>query len=255
MLFRNKWLPAVVLVGVVVFAIAAVAMLTGTITAAQQIEEDVKVIEPTVAGIDKDLDNVKLAARTNQLALRILDAAEPLSGQADATLKQAKSIDRTVPKILDTAGSINDTAKAIGGTVDAIHGNVGAINGNVQSIQDRVHSINGKVLSINSSVNSINRSVVTINGAGKGILGRVRSIDVDAARINRRARIIIRAVGPRRRRNTISRDLFLTLRQVGPGHRGVGGESIHGHANSIDCSPLVNTLRVITRPGFNYCGR
>ncbi|MDQ4130219.1 MAG: hypothetical protein M3133_04395 [Actinomycetota bacterium] len=155
MLFRNRWLPAVVLIVVVIWAVAAVGMLIGTLQAAQAIDTTGNSIRPTVGQVDRDLDNVKLAAKTNQIALRILDSAEPLSGQADKTLKEARSIDRTVPSILNRARSINETALGIGDTVGAIHGNVTGIHGTVLSIGRTVRSINRNVLSINGSVQSI----------------------------------------------------------------------------------------------------
>ncbi len=251
MLFRNRWLPAVVLVVTVAWALAAVAMLIGTLRAAQAIDRTGDVIRPTVGGIDKDLDNVKLAAKTNQIALRILDAAEPLSGQADQTLRAARSIDKTVPSILNTAQSINDTAKGIGETVDAINFNVNAIHGTVFSIGGTAGSIHGKVGSINASVQSIGGSVRSINGSGRAILGHVRVIDSDVAGINRRASRVISIAQP------IRTDLDAVRDQVGAGN--VGGhtnQTIHGHANSIDCTDLLELLRThFSKPNFRYCGQ
>src|SRR5919106_2812050 len=96
-----------ILVGVIAWALAAVLMLTSTLVTANQIDDTVAYIRTQVSPIDKDLDSVKLAEKTNELAGRILTAAEPLSGQLGTVLDNTNSIDATAKSINDTAGQIN----------------------------------------------------------------------------------------------------------------------------------------------------
>lgn len=207
-------LAGIVLVLVVAWALAAVFMLTRTLVAAQQIDNRVDFITHVVTPIDNDLDGVKLLEQTNQAAGEILQAADPLSGQLAQVQVSAKGIDANVREILNTAGSINQTAKAI--------------NPNVHSIEDTV-------LAINDNVTSIHRDVTDIEARGHPTLATVRSIDVGVAGINRRADVVIGLV------RAINVDTDSILRQVGVGHP----DSIHGHANSIDCSVVVTTAGTV----------
>jgi len=258
-----------VLVVVIVWALAAVLMLTGTLVNAREIENTLPLINSQVLPIDEDLDNVKLAQETARLTERIRVAAAPLSDQADRILGEAQSIDRTAASILTTARSINGTAEAINGNVLAINDTVGAINSNVVSINGTVNSIGGSVSSINSRVSSVGADVASINARAGSILAKVgprdaadgdsirasvrsilgrltvldpetQSIDTGVAAINRRADAGIGLA------EQVKGDFGPILTLVGrePGDPGLhstdGPGTIHGHANSIDCSTLLN---------------
>lgn len=221
-------LAGIVLVLVVVWALAAVFMLTRTLIAARQIDNRVGFITHYVSPIDEDLDAVSLLTQTNQAAKEILVSADPLSGQLAEVQTAAQGINVNVREILTTAGTINETVKVINGTVDGIHGNVLAINGNVTDIH--------------ASVRGIHSSVT-------GILGEVRSIEPGVAAINRRADVIIGLV------SAIKADTGAILAQVGPGHASTaGGAGIHGHANSIECALPVQVAGIVTGGG-NYCNQ
>ena len=272
-------LPGIVLVVVIVWALAAVLMLTGTLVNAREINDAVPLINSQVLPIDEDLDNVELAEETARLTEQIRDAAAPLSDQADRILQVAGNIDRNAASILVTARSINDTANAINGNVLSINDTVGAINDNVVSINGRVGSIGASVASIGSRVSTVGGNVASINSRVGSVLGAVgasnatgdgsiratvdsilgtfrtlepetRSIDEGVAAINRRADAGIQRVG------LIQGDLAAVRTLVGrvPGdpalHNTDGPGTIHGHANSIDCSPLLNILG-----RTDYCGQ
>lgn len=271
-------LPGIVLVLVIVWALAAVLMLTGTLVNAREIDDTVPLINNQVSPIDKDLDSVKLAAKTAQISGRIRVAAKPLVGQTDRIIEEARSIDGSVVRILETAGAINGNARSINGRVRSINGTVRAINGNAVSINDTVNSILANALSINRSVDSIDPRVTSINarvgsifnrvgpvGARdrsiKGSVGRIlasfrgiepetRMIDSGVAAINRRASRAV--VGVR----SLKSDFAPVLVRVGSGLLGAAGHStagdgaIHGHANSIDCAPLINS-----GGPTQYCGQ
>ena len=272
-------LPGIVLVVVIVWALAAVLMLTGTLVNAREINDAVPLINSQVLPIDEDLDNVELAEETARLTEQIREAAAPLSDQADRILQVAGNIDRNAASILVTARAINDTANTINGNVLSINDTVGAINSNVVSINGRVDSIGGSVASIGSRVSTVGGNVGSINARVGSILANVgprdaadgdsirasvrsilarltelepetRSIDEGVAAINRRADAGIQSVG------LIQGDLAAVRTLVGrvPGdpqlHNRDGTGTIHGHANAINCSRLINVLGPT-----DYCNR
>jgi len=256
-----------VLVIVVAWALAAVLMLTGTLLAARQIDDRVRFIRGQTSAIDEDLDAIRLAGETGRVARRIDAAARPLSGQLDqvigtaeridftgrSILGSAKSIEGRAARIRSTAASIEGTVASIGGRVGSIEvnarsiesnarsieGRVGAIEANARSIEGRVGSIEGRVAGIGGSVRAIGGRVGRIRGSFAEILPVTRSIDPGVAEINANADRTTDVVTP------IAGDIRAILDQVGfgldragrPGHQEAdGGKTIHGHANSIDCS-------------------
>jgi hypothetical protein len=262
-------LPGIVLVVVIVWALAAVLMLTGTLVNAREIDNTLPLIKAQVLPIDEDLDNVKLAEETARLTERIRIAAAPLSDQADRIIVEARKIDRNAASILVTARAINGTAKTINGNVLAINDTVGAINSNVVSINQTVNSIGGSVFSINGRVSRVGGNVATINRRVTRVLGAVgpagatdggsikasvdsilgtfqaldpvtRKIDAGVMAINGRADVGIDLS------DQLKGDFGPILTLVGrvPGdpelHSTDGPGTIHGHANSIDCSALLN---------------
>ncbi len=242
-------LAGAMLVVVIAWALAAVLMLTATLVSAKQIDDRVVVITRNVEPIDQDLENVRLLTETNRIADGILEAARPLPGQLDELISINPSIDRNVLQILDSAQQINQTAKAINGTA-------GAINSTVNSIHATATDINGTVDSILGNVRAIHATTITCPDPGQPgrapqtgdiIANLERSIRACGTKgipgINRRVDIVLAAV------QGIKGDTANVLAQVGPGHEFPGGgASIHGHANSIDCSPAV-------RPASTRCGQ
>ena len=236
---RYRGLAPTILIIIVVWAVAAVLMLTGTLVAARQIDDRVNNdITVSVPEIDKDTDNVKLAARTAEIAKDILPAVDNISNQLTRVEDEATSINRRVPQILSTARSINGTVRQIEReVVGQIGPTVQGIGGSVQSIGAHVQSIHGSVRSIRASGGGILSTVAGSGGIERGV-----------ANINARADRGIAVVG------AIAQDLEDVLLEVGPGHEQVdetgrfaGGASIHGHANSIDCR--IQALTSVTFPG------
>lgn len=260
----STMLPGLVLVILIFWALAAVLMLTGTLINAREIDETVDVINQQVAtsdGIDQDLDNVKLAAETNRLTIKIRRRAQPLTGQANQVIREASSIDRRVDSILSTAGSINETAGSINSTVRSIGGNVQSINGTVVSIHGLVQGIGADVFSINRTARSIFQRVGPVNATDNSINASVSRILPDLTAINSEVRSIDRGVAAINGRGDraiggargIKGDFEGILTQVGlgspAGHQS-GKATIHGHANSIDCAALINLVG-----NTQYCNR
>lgn len=228
----RRGLAPVLLVLVVVWALVAVLLLTGTIVAARHIDQDVAIIRPEVNDIGTDTRSIKLAQRTVRISGRISEAAQPLTGRLSSTLREARGINGTAKSILLRVFSINNTAAAINGnvreintTVHSIDSNVRGINANAQAINANAQAINASVRDINTDAKSINASVKSIRGRAGTILASGKRIDRDVAGINRRAEI---ARGPV---SLIAGDLDAVLKGV---------LSIDRHANSIDCSNLIN---------------
>lgn len=207
---RKGTLPAITLVLVIAWALAAVFMLTRTLAAAQDIDGRVVAVNNQVGPIDEDLDATRLAGETATISQQILVQAKPLAGLLDQTLGSTESIDKTAKSVLETAEQINAT--------------VGAINETVTSINPTVDEIGAKLNAVEGNVNSIQASVNAIGNNFVEILSEVQSIDVGAAGINRRANVVTEiAVG-------IEGDLSEVFRVVGV---------INANADAIANSPLL----------------
>jgi len=235
----------VVLVVLIAWALLSVIFLTGTLLAARSIDRSVsgvtnrvtedgkpeKNIKTTVQEINKESPFIAEAKKTVVIAEAIRKAAEPLSPSLERTLQTAdKGIDPKLESILgkvndinEVAVSINTTAKDIGGTVDGIFTNVVEINQKVKSIGSLAVNVRMSANEINGSARSILGSLSTINSTAESIDRRVQMI-------NERVRSVINETGP------IRKDLAGVLANVGTQN---GTNTVLGHANGIDCSPLL----------------
>ncbi|MGH3569468.1 MAG: hypothetical protein ACRDRH_26315 [Pseudonocardia sp.] len=184
------------LVVIIAWALFAVAMLTGTLVAAQKIETRVAVINDDFPTIGQNLESIPLAVETGRIADEINRVAAPIGPQ--------------FTQVVDAVGSINAAAKTVNDNVVSINGSVKMINDSVKTIAGNVSSIDTTLTAVNGQAGSINASVVGIGGSFDGILGEVRSIDVEVAGINNRADVVIgQALG-------ISRDLDKVANDVLP---------------------------------------
>ena len=149
--------------------------------------------------------------------------------QVDTELTNVPQLDQTAA----TAAEIDTATK----NLDRQAGEIVAA---AQSIDRTVASILSNATSINSSVGSINPTLSSIQGVVRAIDGGSLGSRVGVAGINGRVLEIRRAVAG------IKGDTGSVLAQVGLGHGGPGGLSIHGHADSIDCTVVL---------GGSACGR
>jgi prophage DNA circulation protein len=161
-----------ILVGIVVWAFAAVACLVTILMTANHIDERVAFIRSQVTPIDHNLETVKVLEQVNKNADAINAAAAPLSGQLNQVQDHTTSI-------VSEASAIDDTAKSINGTVHSIDQNVNDIHGSVLSINSLAHSINGTVHDINANAGSINGTVHNINDSLGNVLSLVYNIRGD----------------------------------------------------------------------------
>ena len=241
----TRGMSPVVLVIVIAWALLSVIFLTGTLLAARSIDRSVsgvtnrvdengkpeKNIATTVEEIGKDSPFIAETKETLAISRAIRKAAAPLSASLGRTLETAdKGIDPKLKSILGTVGEINTTAGQINGTVNGIGGSVDTIFTSVIEINQKVKNIGRRVDNVNTSATEINGSARAILGSLSTILSTGRSIDRRVTMINERVRSVINETGP------IKRDLAGVLANVGTQD---GTNTVIGHANGIDCSPLL----------------
>lgn len=225
-----RGMSPVVLVVLIAWALLSVLFLTGTLLAARSIDRSVAVIKPNVDEIGDEGQYIDQARTIADKTVKIRAAAHPLAASLARTDEVAKKgIDPKLKSVLGKVGQINQVAGEINTTVLAIGGTVDGIFGNASSINSSVKSIGRSGDSINRLTKTINASARNILGDAGGILSRVNSIDRAVATIVGQANTIL-DVAPK-----IGTDLNTVLGLVGSGH----GGTIHGHANAIDCSPLL----------------
>jgi hypothetical protein len=164
-------------------------------------------------------------SRTTLAAQQIDDRVEVIVGETTPINEDLVN----VPKLDETvriAADINDAARPLSAQADQIIAAARSIDGTVSNILGNAQSIGGSVGSISGTVNALTPVVRSINDGVAGINGRVdRAIELARG---------------------IQNDLAAIVTQVGfpagpAGHRQAGGGlSIHGHANSINCSTAIN---------------
>lgn len=169
------------------------------------------------------------------------------------TIVAAQQIDRRVAFVTTQTGPIDDNLDAIelaqetgeiaedissaaaplSGHLDDVVSSARSIDSTGQDILATVGAIGDDVDEIAATAGEISASVDDIHGNFSELLPVVRSIDDRVAGINRRADDATDVV------SAIERDTGDILAELGPGHGTPADAGIHGHANSIDCSPLV----------------
>lgn len=159
--------------------------------------------------------------------------------QLTRTTVAADQIDDRVKKIRGEVGLVDeeltnvpqlDQTSGTAAEIDKATRNLSAL---ANDIVTSARSIDTTVSSILSNATSINATVGSIGGSVGAIQPTVRSIDAGVAAINARVARIRGSVAG------IKADTGNVLADVGPGH----GPTIHGHANAIDCNPLLQLLR------------
>jgi len=160
--FKSNALPGLMLVIIVFWALSAVLMLTGTLGAANRIDERVKTINSDVAPIDTELDTVPILTDVSKTASDIRTAAAPLTGGLGKVLEDVGTIDTSAKAILVSASEINGKVKTINTSAKEINGSVNEIGPAIFTIEDTANEINGTVDSINGSFVGINAYVQRI---------------------------------------------------------------------------------------------
>lgn len=159
--------------------------------------------------------------RTTLAAQQIDDRVDVIVGEVDPIAQDLTNVpkldetDRIARDILTAAQPLAAQAQEINTVARSIDGTVTQIEGNAISINRTVGGIRGNVTNLEPVVRSINDGVAAINGRVDRIIGLVAGIKVDLDNV---------------------------LAEVGtntPAGHGGAGRTIHGHANSINCSSAV----------------
>lgn len=154
--FKSNALPGLMLVIIVFWALSAVLMLTGTLGAANRIEERVNTINSDVAPIDTELDTVPILTDVSKTAEDIRVAAAPLTGGLGKVLEDVGTIDTSAKSILVSANEINAKVKTINTSATEINGSVNTIGPSIFAIEGTANEINGTVDTIHGSFVGIN---------------------------------------------------------------------------------------------------
>lgn len=219
-MFRESGFARLVLFLILIWTVAAVAMLVETLVEADEINDQAAVISDNLDNANRDLEAVAKLQKTVRLARAIDSELEPLPRLLGEEVAVTHSIDRNARQILAEAGSIR-------ARVFLLENLVASVAGRVDSIAAHARSIRGDATSIASFL------APTLEVA--------QSIDAGVAGINARADLAIEQAA------RIQHDTELVRRQAGPEHRVRGvGSTIAGHAHSIDCSALIS-------PDQPYC--
>jgi len=251
----------VVLVILIAWALLAVIFLIGTLLAARSIDRSVsgvtnrvtadgkpeKNIKQTVEEIGKEGKFIDEARKTVQISTAIRKAAEPLSPSLGRTLKTAETgIDPKLKKILGKVNDINQTAGEINTTVLGIGSTVDSIFTSVMSIGGSASSISGDVGQIRTSANQISGSARSILGSLSSVLAVANNIDRNVNGITTQVKIVDGTA------DNILTDFNGILANVS-GDPKAHNNTVHGHANGIDCSPLL--LNFIPTNTSLYCNK
>ncbi len=167
--------------------------------------------------------------RTTLAAQQIDDRVEVILGEVDPIAEDLTNVpkldetDQIAKQILTAAQPLSAQAQEVITLAQSIDGTVTQIEGNANSINGTVKGIRGNVSNLVPVVRSINDGVAAINGRVDRIIGLVAGIKVDLDNV-------LAEVGT----NTPA------------GHGTPNSKTIHGHANSINCSSAV---RVGAAPG------
>lgn len=239
-------LATTVLVIVIAWALGAVFLLTRTLVAAHQIDERVAFVTTQTDPIAEDVDLVRLAADTADIAEEIADRVAPLDDQLGEVAATADHIESTSTSILATAraiersaGRIEDRGASIARTVTSVEGSAADIEATAGSISDVADDIEAEVDSTGGRFATLVTIVESIAcGSGEAdrtdrattlAEQRARCDASGIAGIVNRAQVVVRLA------ERIEADTGDIVAQVGLDHREDGDTTLHGHANSIDC--------------------
>jgi len=217
-----------------VWGLLAGLMLVKTLVATKQLHRRVDAITHTVSEIDTKTEAVSLMEETNRTSAELLTAARPLPGQMDEMKTITHGMRAKVDSILASSGSIETQSKSIEASVLAARDTAGSINATAKSINATVADINNTLRTTRDAAAQINTSTKGINAAIVDLLPVTKGIDAGIGQSNRG----IQAAG----------DIVVAIR-ADIGNVLAGMPDIQKHAKSIDCSPLIGLIGILSGPG------
>ena len=227
-------LARTVLAVVGVWGLLAGLMLVKTLVATKQLHRRVTAITHTVSEIDSKTEAVSLMEETKKTSADLLTAARPLPGQ----LEEMKTITHTmrgkVDSILASSGSIETQSKSIESSVLAARDTAGSINATAKSINSTVAGINTTLRSTRDAASEINASTKGINASIAALLPVTKGIDGGIGKSNQGIQAAY--------------EIVLAIR-ADIGNLLAGVPDVQKHAKSIDCSPLIGLVGILSGPG------
>jgi uncharacterized protein YoxC len=176
-------LPVIALIVVLVWVVFAVAMLTGTLLSARNIDNQVVEINKVYPQVHKNLGAVPLAFETARVAGEIDKAAKPVGPAFTKVVEDVNGIQASVESILAAGGEINASVKSINAGVHSIDSVVvpigqvlGEVKDDVDCINDSVHGIDHKFDKILDTSRDIRDQVKGINHRADIIIDTVKDI-------------------------------------------------------------------------------
>jgi hypothetical protein len=219
---------------VAVWGLLAGLMLVKTLVATKQLHRRVDAITHTVSEIDTKTEAVSLMEETNKTSVDLLTAARPLPGQLEEMKTITQGMAGKVNSILASSTSIETQSKSIESSVVAARDTAGSINATATSINATVADINNTLRVTRDAAAQINASTKGINAAMAALLPVTKGIDAGIGQANRgiaaAAEIVV----------AIRADIGNVL---------AGMPDVQKHAKSIDCSPLIGLIGILSGPG------
>lgn len=175
----TQWLLG--LLGVIVGVVIVVILLARVLVAANSINDKATHIRQLGGAINESTAAVLQLGHTNDVASKILQDAQPLSGQLNTTISVAQSISGLATSINGTAGSINGVAGQIQGTAVSIDADAVSIDHSGAAIDSLVGIINGKLGTVIGLAQGIKGDSGAIVNTASNIEANAKKIDCKVA--------------------------------------------------------------------------
>ena len=179
-------LSFVVLLAVIGATTVAGGLLARTMRATDRINLKAKNIARTGQGINTATDSVIQLSRTNELAGSILASTQPLGGDLNAMVEQAKALDTLSGSIDASTGAINATVAELLATANGMSDTANGLNGTTKKIAASAAEVDSTTKQVAATTGSLNSTAKGINSAMAGLLDATRKIGDDVVKINQR---------------------------------------------------------------------
>ena len=217
-----------------VWGLLAGLMLVKTLVTTKQLHWRVDAITHTVSEIDTKTEAVSLMEETNKISADLLTASRPLPGQLEEMKTITHGMAGKVDSILASSGSIETQSKSIESSVLGAWDTAGSINAAAKSI-------NSTVADINTTLRSTLAAAAEINASTKGIttaLGDLLPVTTE----------IDGGIGTSNQGIQAAYEIVIAIR-ADIGNVLAGMPDVQKHAKSIDCSPLIGLIGILSGPG------
>jgi len=217
-----------------VWGLLAGVMLVHTLLATKQLHRRVTAITHTVSDIDRETAAISAMQDTNRISRDLLTASQPLPGTLNDLKDVMGGLSAKVDSITAGSATIQTNSQAIEAKVVSAGGTAAEINGSVKGLAGTVASILANLRRQQAAAGEIATSTRGINASVAALLDVTRDIDAGIGSSNQgiaAAALIVDAL-----RADIG-NILATMPDLAK------------HANSIDCSPGLSILSLLSGPG------